>query len=1004
MEKGTLSFALLLLFFLTKLGVALETPFTASQLAAETTNVVEVQEANTLKDSRDGIKLSSNWKFHPGDNPEWARPELDDSDWEKIRLGTFPFDRWQGIGWLRFVLEVDSALWNVPLALSVPFARGAYEFYLDGELVYRIGKVGTTEKAEKAHYGYHTPQTIIFRPTSKIVAGKSPHLLAMRYSSFYQRSPVWSGARPAGLWVIQSYDEVIQASAQREIIRRKVTTHQMLLTGVFLAFSLMHLLLFLFYPQLRANLYFAGISAGFALNAYVVFPTFYDSYFITDPAIVVWVNRLLPLAMILTLLLAFRLTYFLIYPRLPNIFFALCFVGFGLILLYWFRPFKTPLYLVLFLSLTLVEFLRALIMSRIKKRRTRLEGGWIILLGMIPGALVTVYYLLAYEPPAIVPPPPWTFADFPAPFYAQLLLLISVSVFLSRNSAKTTKDLIAQLRLTHELRMQQFQAEKLRELDQMKSRFFANISHEFRTPLTLILGPLQRLLSEDFSANIKQQFELMKRQGQRLVRLINQLLDLSKLEAGQMVLRARPGNLAKIIRQVVASFESAAARKGVALTLRAPEVIIASFDRDSLEKILSNLISNALKFTPEGGKVEVMAELQVEAEKIRDSKPESLQRGWIEMTVKDTGIGIPAEQLDRIFDRFYQVDQSATRTHEGTGIGLALTKELVELHGGEIRVESEAGCGSFFLVRLPQGQAQMDSQIVEEPELETDLPEAAILAFELEQAEKPEVGSETAQEPGTEQELPIVLVVEDSRDMRSYIREILDKEFGVLETENGTNGLKNALETIPDLVVSDVMMPGMDGFELCKKLKTDERTCHIPVILLTARASGESKISGLEIGADDYLTKPFDAHELEVRVKNLIEQRRKLRERFSREITLQPLDVAVTSMDARFLERAMAVIDEHIADPDFTPEQFARKVALSRMQLHRKLRALTNQTTGEFIRTMRLRRAAQLLRQKSGTVTEIAYEVGFNSLSHFARSFKALFGQLPSEYEKSRQT
>ncbi len=387
------------------------------------------------------------YAYHAGDDTVWARPDFDDSDWEKIRIGTFPFDRWQGIGWLRFVLEVDSTLWNVPLALFVFHARGADEFYLDGELVHRIGKVGTTEKDEEAHYGYHTPQIITFRPTSKMGGGKSRHLIAERYSSFYQLSPVWSDGRNFSHWRIQSYGEVIQASAQRDNFRRKVTTHQMLLTGVFLAFSLMHLLLFLFYPQARANLYFAALSASFALTVYVFFPAVNYYHFITDPADLVWAARLQTTAMILMMLLAIRLTHFLIRLRLPSIFFAFCFVGLSVALLYWFRPFKTPLYLVLFLIATFAEILRALVVSRIKKRKTQLEGRWIILLGLIPLWLTAVYYLLAEDWLAILPLL-WEFSDFPAPFYAMVLLMISMSVFLSRNFARTA---VENARKTQEL-------------------------------------------------------------------------------------------------------------------------------------------------------------------------------------------------------------------------------------------------------------------------------------------------------------------------------------------------------------------------------------------------------------------------------------------------------------------------------------------------------------------------------------------------------------------------
>ncbi|MFQ5797448.1 MAG: ATP-binding protein, partial [Bacteroidota bacterium] len=578
-------------------------------------------------------------------------------------------------------------------------------------------------------------------------------------------------------------------------------------------------------------------------------------------------------------------------------------------------------------------------------------------------------------------------------------------------------------RLAHDLKLQRFEAEKLREFDQMKSRFFANISHEFRTPLTLILGPLKKLTSGDSQGDAKEQFRMMLRNGQRLLRLINQLLDFSKLEAGRMSLQARPENIVRLLKSIVSQFASLAERERITLRFVAPHQMITVYlDRDKLEKIMYNLLSNAVKFTPKGGKVSVSVDRSPLTKVTKGGKEGEVE--FVEITVADTGIGIPPDCIDKIFDRFYQVDSTHRREpapldksspteralfdkayptgQEGTGIGLALTKELVELHSGEIHVCSQPGRGSTFIVRLPLGKEQL-----KKAEIAAETPEAEVVKdsvdydlIPIEEYETPDAESYHTKEEETpsDDRAPIVLVVEDSHDMRGFIREILGKAYRVREAGDGVEGFERAVEIIPDLIISDVMMPRMDGFELCHKLKTDERTSHIPVILLTARASGESKVKGLETGADDYLTKPFDARELQIRVKNLIEERRKLRERFSREVTLQPRDIAVSSMDEQFLKRVMDVIEQRMSDPDFSTDTFTKKVGMSRMQLHRKLRALTDHSTGEFIRTMRLKRAAQLLKQHSGTVSEIAYEVGFNNLSYFARCFRDLFGQLPSDY------
>lgn len=557
----------------------------------------------------------------------------------------------------------------------------------------------------------------------------------------------------------------------------------------------------------------------------------------------------------------------------------------------------------------------------------------------------------------------------------------------------------------------------------MKSRFFANISHEFRTPLTLILGPLEKLLSETIDKRLIKQYRVMLRSGRRLLRLINQLLDLSKMESGNMSLKASPEDIVKLIRSTVLFFSSMAERRKIDLKFSASQDSIEVYvDRDKLEKIMSNLLSNAFKFTPEGGKISVTISTDQD-ENLTPTYPIKWSKDWvknfIEIAVADTGKGIPSDRIEKIFDRFYQVEDSSTREHEGTGIGLALTKELVELHHGEICVASQISekylfkglkplkgfysdeQGTAFVIRLPLGTAHLkEDEIVEispisgvdeKTEIELEKPE-----FEETAPLKPEIHLRKGAE--------IILIVEDNQDVRDYIREFLEATYQIIEAKDGLEGFEIAAEKIPDLVVSDVMMPKLDGFEFCRKLKTDERTSHIPVILLTARASGDSKVEGLEIGADDYLTKPFDVRELQVRVKNLIEGRRKLRERFSREITLQPKDVAITSMDEQFLQRAMAIVEKHIADAEFTTDTLAWEVGLSRMQLNRKLQALTDQPSRGFIRMLRLKRAAQLLQQSAGTVTEIAYDVGFNSLSHFAKAFREQFGQSPSEYAASHST
>ncbi|CAN5764217.1 two-component regulator propeller domain-containing protein [soil metagenome] len=548
-------------------------------------------------------------------------------------------------------------------------------------------------------------------------------------------------------------------------------------------------------------------------------------------------------------------------------------------------------------------------------------------------------------------------------------------------------------RLKNDLKLQRLEAEKLHELDQLRSRFFANISHEFRTPLTLILGPLEKLLANPEEEGKHPLFRMMQRNAGRLLQMIHQLLDLSKLEAGSLQLDAKPGNLTQFLRTLAASFSSLAESQHIAFRAHFPQKdVLAPYDADKLEKIVVNLLANAFKFTPDGGSVSLQVDLPEEGEE---------KTGVLEIMVADSGIGMEQDQLEKIFDRFYQADASPTREREGTGIGLALTKELVELHKGTIEVDSQVGQGTRFLVRLPLPTVQVAEQLPEEAPLALSAiaslsgrPAAVLPAPASAQDQAPSF----AQDENPHPEKPVLLIVEDNKDLSGYMAGLFQLTHQVIEAGNGEQGLQQAFATVPDLVISDVMMPVMDGITLCQKLKTDERTSHIPVILLTAKAGEESKLEGLETGADDYLTKPFRATELQLRVKNLIEGRRRLRERFSRHVILQPADVAITSADEKFLQKVLAVVEANLAEADFSAEAFERAVGMSHVQFYRKMKALTDQAPGEFLRNFRLQRAAALLTGHHGNVTEVAYAVGFNSLAYFTRCFKQFYGQSPTEY------
>jgi signal transduction histidine kinase/ligand-binding sensor domain-containing protein/AraC-like DNA-binding protein len=576
--------------------------------------------------------------------------------------------------------------------------------------------------------------------------------------------------------------------------------------------------------------------------------------------------------------------------------------------------------------------------------------------------------------------PPWWRTLWATVAYAFLAVAFLFGVYRLR---------LRQIHRKQEAEMEHFQLEHLTEMDRLKSRFFSNISHELRTPLTLILGPAERGMESSGEQVSRDRFHLIRDNARKLENLVSQLLDFSRLESGMIRLRVSYGDVVPFLRRVTMSFESWAERKKIELTFNAGAGSLEGFfDKDKLEKIVNNLMSNALKFTPEGGTVTV----RVTDISSRNSIPQSgtgeaHEGGFCRVFVGDTGTGISAEHLPKIFDRFYRVDD--TNITEGTGIGLALTKELVELHHGTITVESTPGKGSAFTVTIPiQRSAFAPDEIDQSP---------APNALSDERVREPSVettgpGAPVPAPAGK----PIVLLVEDNADLRAYIREYLDVDFAVLEAENGKAGYDRAVETVPDIIISDVMMPEMDGMELCRALKQDARASHVPVILLTARASTDSKIEGLETGADDYVTKPFDSKELVARVRNLIEQRQQLRKKFSAGVVLKPGEVTVSSVDDSLLKKIMQAVEDEIGNEDFGVDDLARVACLSRAHLNRKLQALTNLSPGEFIRYMRLQRARELLEKGAGTVAEIAYRVGFSNPSHFSASFRERFGVLPS--------
>jgi signal transduction histidine kinase/ligand-binding sensor domain-containing protein/DNA-binding response OmpR family regulator len=551
--------------------------------------------------------------------------------------------------------------------------------------------------------------------------------------------------------------------------------------------------------------------------------------------------------------------------------------------------------------------------------------------------------------------------------------------------------------LRNKLTIEQFQAEKEKELTSLKLSFFTNVSHELRTPLTLILGPMEEIIGAHGPIHhLRDKVVLMHKQTRKLLDLVNQLLDFRKVEAGNVPLRAGYGNVLRRLTDVFSAFEQKATERRITYTLDMPdEAIMLYFDRSKLEIILTNLLANAFKYTPEGGRIELTATVVGTPGSEAVFKQGKPVGNCLEISVIDTGVGIQANELAHIFDPYYQASHTDTLRMTGTGIGLSLVKQFAERHAGSVAVTSEVGVGTTFRLRLPFGRAHLqpadllpDTEPAETPELpELPLAEASALT----------------NAPVTLAPQPRLLLVEDNDEVRQYLYQLFTADFEVLTAADGLEGWQLTMEQLPALVISDVMMPRSDGLELCQKIKQHPKTSHIPVLLLTARTAALHEVEGLDLGADDYVSKPFNPLVLQAKVAALLRNRHQLREYYQRQILLEPTELVIPDADRTFLEQAMRTVEAHLTDSELSVMMLADTLCMSQSAVYRRIKSITGQTTVEFIRDVRMKRAAQLLAQPQMRVSEVAFEVGVENVKYFRKTFQKIYGMSPSEYARQHR-
>lgn len=922
------------------------------------------------------------WYFHAGELPRGTLSAINTKGWDTLHhtvFGKINVPRqWQGMGWFGLWIKADTILVNKKLFIGINH-DGASELFLDGRPLGGYGKVGHSAQEMEA---IRAPRELI----PVWFADTRPHLLTIRYSNFI-------GVYSNFLGFQLSIGDYVKR-AEKTSAGKRLLDYLPMFAAAQLILGLLHFLFFMFYPRQKLNAFYALFVFLVGINGMAIYKFYLTPY----PGVQYFADFTTFACRVTIMWSSVVLLYVLNYRRLPR--WRMVILS-SITLLYLteyvlkFWVFRVEIENDYF-SIVYIAFMLDGLWSAAQVIRRGQKDAWLIGVG---ATAIIMVYIFAWGDTFTV----WHYGQNSMRLFVMgagsMVLPLCLSLYQALDFARTNQKLAAELKETATLsarslaqeteknellatearRLEQVveqrtaelraQAEKLLELDAVKSRFFTNITHEFKTPLTLIVNPAKELLYKP-SGDLHKNLRLIISNAERLLQLINQLLDLSKIESGLMYVSPSQVDLVALVKSHILSCHSLAMQKGITLDFTCSlHTFWILADRDKMEKIILNILSNALKFTDEG---------KVEVALLQNS---GALESTFTLTVRDTGKGIPAAKLPHIFTRFYQVDPSDTRSAGGTGIGLALTKEMVELMGGRITAESDEGLYTQIRVDMPYRVAEA----VEEPNVEA-IPDELFTS-------EPEITEMAI----ADESRPLIVLIEDHQDLREFIRHSLADRYRLITAADGEEGITLALQHIPSLVITDLMMPKVSGYEVSETLKKDERTSHIPIIILTAKADLDSRIQGIETGVDAYLGKPFEQRELFAIIENLIKVREHLRLLYSTRDAWLKDTAALPSIEQAFMEKVRQAIEDHLEDEGYGADQLAADMNLSRTQLHRKLKGLIGQAPGELIRIVRLQNAHDLLTRRVATVAEVAYMVGFGSPAGFSSSFSRHFGFPPSK-------